>query len=359
MKKIALISPDSTNSVLESGISIRLQGLSKWLKEHNFKPIIVYEINNKVLESSKLFYALISTKENSNSHKLLKKLKPDQRLIIDLYTPLFLEKEAGFSVLNPSHLLQRQKNKMLVKKMLARGDHFIVANRRQKKYWLNIADESKVNINDKDISVIFTGAPKINVKKLPITRRKVILWFGGIYPWLDLKPLIEAFSQIAPKYPRWKLRILGGFHPKTGYIKLYDDFVNLAQKKINENQIEIIPWQKLSDIGRYLSDVAFAVHLVKNMSEDFYAHRVRLLTLTDAGIPFMTNGRDIISHHAIKLMAMADVRNNKKTLEDKIKILINKPRLFYQWSKFVKTIDKKVYLERSGQGRFIRFLNSS
>jgi len=294
---------------------------------------------------------MISTKEDSISYKVAER-DDGIPLIVDLYTPLLLEKEAGFSRWKLKDQFERWRKTQVVKKVLSRASHFLVANKKQKDYWLEASKSLKVSLKRNNISVLPTGAPPLTIDHSPFTSRRVILWFGGIYPWLDPEPLIEAFAQIAPKYPDWKLRILGGFHPKTGYSKIYNDVIGFAREKIDKNQLEIIPWQKLTDIGKYLYDVSFAVHLVKKTEEDYYAHRVRLLTLTEAKIPVLTNGKDVISEFIVK--RKAGRRINIENLTNSLIQTINAPNPIKDWRKSTVNI-QYVYInsQKELRDRFI------
>ncbi len=293
IKKIALFSPIPLNAKLQTGISIRINELNKWLKTKGAKVSIYDKFNQSIFNNIDSAYIMISTKPFSISSQVASEIPKDKLLIIDLYTPVFLEKDIYYSKFNPKILLDKIKAKNSVKNILRRGDHFLVANKRQKKYWIKTAQSLDIKIMPFDISSIPTGAPKpIKFERTP---QQIILWFGGIYPWFDPMPLARAFSALSKKHPNWKLRIIGAYHPGTGYQKIYKDFIKNL-KNIPKNQIELLPWQNPKNLALSLKDVAFAVHLPKKTLEDYYSHRARLLTLTNHKVPVLTNGNDLISH---------------------------------------------------------------
>jgi len=328
----------NSNKRIESGISIREKQVRSWLDGQNFKGE----------------YLLVSTKPELIYFRKLQKLSPKIKLIVDLYTPIFLEKELTLSKWKPQDWLTRFRNKEIVKKFLRRGNHFLVANHRQRKYWVETSKQLGVPIKEENISVFPTGSPKIHNSKFIIhnsARRNVVLWFGGIYPWIDPTPLVEAFGNIAKKFPNWKLRFLGGFHPDTGYIKQYNKIQSLAKSKIPESQIEFIPWQTESSLIRYLSDVAFSVHLPKKTPEDYYAHRVRLLTLMNAGIGVLTSGRDVISDILIKSNAGMRVRRQADT-EKILTMAMNESKLRQKWSQNALKLEKVFVKQELDIGSF-------
>ena len=295
-----------------NGIESRQGKVRDWLKEVGFKGE----------------YLLISTKPDSVYSKKLAELNPSQKLIVDLYTPIFLEKELTLSKWKPQDWLTRYRNKEMVKKFLRRGNHFLVANYRQRDYWLETAKNLGIPLKTNDISVFPTGSSQFQISnfKFQISKRQnVVLWFGGIYPWMDPEPLIEAFGRICRKYPKWKLRILGGFQPGTGYKDRYERLVVKAKSVIPDLQLQVIEWQKNEDLKKYFKDVSFAVHLSKSTPEDLYAHRVRLLTLLNSGIPVLTSGKDVISDLIVENGAGKRVENNYEEIEQAVLEMIKLP----------------------------------
>ncbi len=285
-------------------------------------------------------YLLVSTKQESVYYKRLVSLPADIRLIVDLYTPILLEKELTLSKWKPQDWLTRLRNKEMVRKFLRRGNHFLVANRRQKEYWLETSKQLGAPIIEIDISVFPTGSSS-NIVRRPDTRHQTlntILWFGGIYPWMDPYPLAEAFGKLAPKFPGWKLRFLGGWHPDTGYRGIYRKLEEFSRKIIPKNQLEFIPWQTEKNLNEYFNDAAFAVHLAKPTLEDYCAHRVRLLTLLDAGIGVLTSGRDIISDILVK--SKAGMRIRRRDTERILIRAMNEPELRQKWSQNALKIEK-------------------
>lgn len=291
MKNIVIFSPIPKQKE-SSGISIRIEELKSVFRGHGIKTIVHHSLEDYKENINDVIYAMVSTKPESISSKVVDGLKGHD-LIVDLYTPIFLEKNVSLSTWNPIDWLTKYKNKKSVKKIISAGKYFFVANKRQKEYWKEITRSLHIPIKENRIYIIPTGAPPLKIPEFK--NKKVILWFGGIYPWMNPQPLVKALSQIIKKDRKWKLRFLGGFHPKTGYGDTYKKVVEDAQKYLPKRNLEIIPWQQNADLPKYLNDVAFAVHLPRKSPEDYFAHRVRLLTLLNAGIPIITSGTDLIS----------------------------------------------------------------
>jgi len=315
---ILMCSPVSVTFGNKSGIHIRIEEIAKYFKKNGHSIKLVDTINPNIIKNYKYIYCLISTKSDSISSKVVNLHAPNALLITDLYTPILLEKDLTYFSHNPLDYITRKKQVYAIKKILIATTYFIVANKRQKAYWLKTSKNLSLPIIPKNISVIPTGYPETIVKSKP---QNTVLWFGGVYPWLNPAPLAEAFSQIAHNFPNWKLKIIGAYYPGTGYKSLYEEFKRKLQN-IPKNQIEIIPWQKPQSLKMSLHDVSFSVHLPQRTKEDYYAHRVRLLTLTNFGIPIATSGQDIISKIIVNSKAGWNISNNTLSLKKQLAVLM-------------------------------------
>ena len=120
---------------LQYGIPIRENQVRDWLSRKGY--------------SGK--YLLVSTKQELVYFKKLHELSAETKLMVDLYTPILLEKELTLSKWKPWDWMTRLRNKEMVRQFLRRGNHFLVANRRQRKYWIETSKQLGVQIIKKDI----------------------------------------------------------------------------------------------------------------------------------------------------------------------------------------------------------------
>lgn len=356
MKSLIFLSPRAGGGSIQTGLEIRIDQLMSWFKMIGFKTKLTNVINKKNIEKTNLIYLPISTNSESAGYQLIEN-NPGNPILIDLYTPVLLEKEASYSFFNPFHQIVRRKKLNVVTKMLKSGSHFIVANRRQRNYWLKAANDLGVKIIKDDISVIPTSVPKITCIRESLPNQKTIVWFGGIYPWMNPFPLIDAFSKIASRYPDWKLRFLGGFQPKSSYDTIFNDVVRLSKQSIPGTQVEFIPWQKSANIGNYLSDVAFSVYLAKPVKNDYYAHGSRFLSLLKIGIPYLLNSNDLISDLMIRYKAAEKISDHSKDISKPLIKLMSNSRKLKMMSvnaPIIENIYRRDELETKNLDEFLR-----
>lgn len=339
--KILFVSPVPLKQNKQSGINIRIHGVADFFKSHGYQVDLIDKFDPIRVSQYKYIYCLVSTKPDSITTKVVKGMEEKSKLILDLYTPIFLEKKLTFSPYKPTHWLNRRQQAKTVKTALEKATYFTTANKKQRSYWTAESKKLGAAIQPAKIAVI----PTTHDFHLKSSKKgKVILWFGGVYPWLDPNPLARAFSNIAGKHPDWKIRVLGGHYGATDYDKIYKNFVKKLMS-ISKSQVEITPWQSPKALPKYLEDVSFAVHLPKNTPEDTYAHRVRLLTLTNSQIPILTSGTDVISQIILRSKAGVKVSRNADKLSEQILEIMKNPKQLSEMKRNTGRVEK-IYLKR-------------
>ncbi len=158
MKRLIFFSPISFGRK-SSGISLRIKELESIFRNHGIKTAVYDSLKDYQENINDFIYIMVSTKADSISYNIAQNFKA-QKLIVDLYTPIFLEKEAYLSKWKPQDWYTRVKMNSVVKKIILSGNYFIVANTRQKEYWLKTAKTLKASIDKDKIFVLPTGAPK-------------------------------------------------------------------------------------------------------------------------------------------------------------------------------------------------------
>ena len=357
MKSILILQESFIKKDQPDGTTLRIEGIKDWFQHRGFKIAATSHVDTKLLKNFNLLYLIVSTKKISLAANILKYLTPKNKLIIDLYNPIFLEKALSRNKL--SNFLRSYREEGTVRKQLARGNHFLVANKNQLKFWFEKFKVLKIKNPPKQFSVLPTGIQTKKIKKnttVKFRNRNIIVWFGGMYPWMNPSILIRGFSNIVRKYPNLKLRIIGGYNPKSQYLKIFTKNLKLAEKLIAPRNLEISKWQKDGKMGRIFEDVLVAVHIPLVTSEDVYSHRIRLLTLVNNAVPVITTGKDIISKTITSCKAGYKAKAQVHEIERAI-IKMTKPEIFQKMSKSALKVQEKFIQDNLNIKNLLSFLN--
>lgn len=236
------------------------------------------------------------------------------RLVFDLYVPEALELLPGFPGQRP--LLRRVLGGYAVDRVvdaLRAGDQFICASERQRDLWLGLmlaerlldparhdADPSLRSL----IDVVPFGIPEEPPREGPSARDRfgaigpgddVILWNGGIWPWLDAQTAIRAMPALLEKRPSARLVFMGAAHQvpavrATGEAEAEAKALGLLGTHVLFND----EWVAYADRGGWLLDAAVAVSCHRDQPETRFSFRTRLLDCLWAGLPVVcTEGDDL------------------------------------------------------------------
>lgn len=274
--------------------------------------------------------------------------------IIDTYYAIIFEKLTTIEDTTAGRNTFNQKIKVVVG-IINKGDHFICASPQLRIYLLGILSSlgkvNSTNFKQQFISVfptiIDTNFKKHRTLKLRgnILKKddKIILWFGGIYPWFDPTPLISAMPIITKNIPNAKLLMLGAKHPSTQYDDYFNEAVSQAKKTgLYNKNIIFLDWVNEIQSSVYASQVDLNVILAKKSLEDEFAFRTRILVPVLLGIPTITNGQDYISQLIAKNDAGLITNGNSKTLAVQITDILNDKQLILRMKKNTKKVKNEL-----------------
>lgn len=272
--------------------------------------------------------------------------------IVDMYYAIIFEKLTAIENTKSGRNIFKHKLKV-VSSIVKKGNHFICATPQQRIYLLGVLSSlgqiSPSNFNQSSISIIPTliGTDFKKYKTLKLRGNiidrddKIILWLGGIYPWFDPSPLINAMPIIIKKIQNAKLIVLGAKHPSTQYETYYNEAVSQAKKVgLYNKSIVFLDWVNEAQCLAYASQADVNVILSKKSLEDEFAFRTRILTPVSLGIPTITNGQDYLSQLIAKNDAGLVTSGNKKTLAIQITDILSNERLMLRMKKNAKKITK-------------------
>ena len=253
--------------------------------------------------------------------------------VFDLYAPLQLEMleagEAGHGSAGEAAFYRRYVARRL-RLLMAHGDFFICASQRQRDLWLGqLAAAGRINhanfARDAGLRELIDCVPfGTPVSPFPRSgdreqdRRKarqnikgiggndfLLLWGGGIWPWLDPRTAIRAAALAAEKRPEVKLLFLGSGHPNPGVTtgqgasedaRRYAEEQGVLDRTVLFNE-QWIPYEKRVDFLT-AADAGLLAH--RPGIETRFAFRTRLLDCFWAELPVLATAGDELSALAVE-----------------------------------------------------------
>ena len=240
-------------------------------------------------------------------------------LAVDIYTPLNLEGlESRHGDTSPLSLELNRTDLSALMDQLALGDYFFCASERQRHYYLGmLAAASRLNphVHADDhlfrrlIDVVSFGLPSEPPQpsaRGPVLKGvhphigvddKVILWFGGMWNWLDPVGVIQAFAQVASKRPDARLVIVT--QPPAdldeSVARAYMEARQASQATGLEGQsilwLDPVPFAQR---GALLLEADIGVSFHRPSVETTFAFRTRLLDFIWAGLPIVAADGDVL-----------------------------------------------------------------
>lgn len=311
---------------------------------------------------------LVSYSMGSDAVFIVDNLKDEITLILDAYVPIFIEVSARGAHNMKSELKNYQADLTRWNHVLKRGDYFICASESQKTFYIGVLGSLGVlnprSYNDNRILIVPFGIHDTPMKAvrnpyldLGITKQnKIILWFGGLYPWFKVEDYLEAIKHLTKKDKMIKFVFVGGknpFNDNPDFLKKYNDAIEFTKKhSLYNKSVFFVDWVDFDSRGNWYKHADFVISLNNSGDENAFAWRTRVMDYVWGEVVTITNGGDplgdmLINHEAaIKLntLSATDIQKtisrcytDKNILKNTLKNLKNlKPTFF--WNEITKEL---------------------
>lgn len=272
-------------------------------------------------------------------------IRADQQLVLDCYVPIYVEVSARDSQDVEGEYRAFEIDVEKWRHVLKRGDVFLCANAAQKSFYRGVlAAVGRINpvtYSDDLIMVVPYGVyreePKAAEKpiaKLLGNNNDVlkVLWFGGIYPWFDVRNLADAVKEVNKTQPA-KLIVVGAknpFNKHPDFIARYEEFMSYVTTEEMKQYVVVQDWINFNDRADWYLDADVVVVFNKEGEENKLAWRTRLVDFMWADLPVLTNGGDplgeiMLEHNAAVRMASLEPKDISESIikflgNDKTKI---------------------------------------
>jgi glycosyltransferase involved in cell wall biosynthesis len=245
-------------------------------------------------------------------------------LVVDGYDPLMAEWLAlsRNAMRAPERVPQWRHDWQIRMGALARqyqiGDFFICASERQRDWWLGLLEASgRINPATFDadpslrrlVDVVPYGLPEHPLPPpQPVIKGvwpgieqddQLVLWGGGLWPWLDPLTAIRAVAALRARHPRLKLVFPGTRHPNPAMAGMPNQVAPAlalaSELGVLDQAVFFGDWAPYADWPHILqeSDVALTLHF--DTVETRLAFRSRVLEYIWAGVPIVATAGDATS----------------------------------------------------------------
>lgn len=388
--------PAPEHDKVEGG-GLRCWGLAKGLREHDqdteitvayhesyAKPNPTTEFENIKLASwnigaieqliSGYDTVVVSYCMGDLSVEIASKIQANQQLILDCYVPIYVEISARGSqdVEREYYAFRTEVSRW--SHVLLRGDVFLCASPSQKRYYQGVLSAlGRINpaTYDDDLLLVvpygvYKEKPKVKAKPISAMLQaekaqdaKRILWFGAVYPWFDLKTLVDAVDKVNESIHA-KLIIVGAknpFNAHPDFIKRYEELLEYVDNNPTKKQhILFQDWVDFNDRADWYLDSDLVILINKIGNENELAWRTRLVDYIWADLPILTNGGDPLGEELIGAGAaahlpdlsvegltssMTDLLTKPKKLDD-LKANLSAVRKNYYWGTVTQELHQKI-----------------
>ena len=128
-----------------------------------------------------------------------------------------------------------------------------------------------------------------------------LLWFGGVYPWFDIKSLFGALNNIRDKVPL-KFDVVGlknPFNNHPDFVSASSEAISVCSREPYNEFITVHDWVPFQDRLNWYESADLLVSLNQPGIENIFAWRTRVVDYLSAGVRFATNGGDPLSESLI------------------------------------------------------------
>lgn len=384
MKKFLIISvgpvPTDKKSIVEGG-GLRAWGIAKGLISHGINITIAVPDNfptkaTTTKEGIKVCnWSFANLKELCEKHDavyvlysrgdLMKfiatKTDLQKPVVIDLYVPIYTESLARTTRKDFTGLKEHLMNVEHWNYAFARGDYFLCANAQQEHFY-NGALGVFGRINPLTYEGNLLNMLPFGVHKESPTHNKnvfkgkvidkedfLILWFGGIYPWFDINPLLKAVENLSKKHPNIKLLILGGRNPfvtESEFIEKYESVVATTKKMgLFDKNVFFIDWIPYDERSNWYLEADVLVNLHDaDSAESVYAWRTRVVDYIWGELPIVSSGGDSLSEMLESKNAVKILKNNgSEEIFKSIDELYKNPSKILELKKNIVKVKKSLY----------------
>lgn len=254
-------------------------------------------------------------------------VQSDACLVVDGYDPLLAEWLALDQSPTPDAASPHWKDRMQhLNQQYLTGDFFICASERQRNWWLGLLEANgRINpwvfAEDRSLRRLIDVVPYGLPETAPVhthqvvkevwpgikAQDRVILWGGGLWPWLDPLTAIRAMTEVTRQRPDVRLIFPGTRHPNPWMeeVPTHNEQAFCLAQDLNllDRVVFFGDWVPYADWPNVLLESDLALTLHYDTLETQLAFRSRVLDYIWARLPIVAAKgdatSDLIAHYGL------------------------------------------------------------
>ena len=244
---------------------------------------------------------------SGQSSRLISYVGNQQQLIVDAYAPFYVEAStrSGSRTFDMKNDSWYEGMVWAGNEALSKADYILYASDNQKFFYEGLLsgiggfspESAGVERFVEMPGVVEYSKNQFISKNIKNRDKLTILWFGALYPWYDIKSLLECFNDRSIS-KRAQLLIVGGSNPMYKKTNLrfngqYNEATEYSKKLgIYGKSVFFSDWVSYSERMEVFNKSDVAISLNADTLENKYSWRIRVSDLAGNGVPVITNGGD-------------------------------------------------------------------
>lgn len=249
------------------------------------------------------------------AHEITGVVAPEVVVVLDVYIPWYVETAA-----RRTGDVRREYGRYLEdvarwNEVLVRGDVFLCASATQQHFYLGVLSAlggvnpvtyDRLQVLEVPFGVdprpVATAALLDPYLPLGIPQDAfVLLWFGAIYPWFDIDPVLRAVEELTAESVDVHFVVVGGRNPWM-FDEDYERGYAHARKvlaPLEGSQVHFVDWVPYDARLAWYAHADVVVTMNTPGLENTYSWRTRLADFVAAERPVITNGGDPLGEQVL------------------------------------------------------------
>ncbi len=277
------------------------------------------------------------------AHEITGTVAADVTVVLDLLAPWYVETAARRSTDVRHEYGPYLDGVRRWNEVLTRGDVFLCAGQAQQHYYWGVLSalggvnpltydhlhilQVPFGISPEPPPATDTGNP---YRELGVPQGAfVLLWFGAIYPWFDIDPLLAAVQELTAQARDVHFVVVGGRNPWVPDDIYAGGYARARQvlAPLTGSQVHFVDWVPYDTRTQWYAHADITVSLNTEGAENIFSWRTRLADLLAAEQPVITNGGDPLGELVLNAGGAFRTKNSSRALADLIKRLRAEPSL--------------------------------